>query len=305
MPDNPLGCEEADVRSAYARNVSFVGAGARTARLAGLTGGGDTIAITGANGQVGTLLQEQLAGRVRILPLTRADDWEAAIAEADAVAHLAGTLQPKGANSYRAANVETTERVAAAAGASPVRRIVFLSYVGADPSSDNEYLAAKGAAERILGGTAATTILRCVHIFGPPQRPGPFARAFIEPGRGPVRVPGSGKQRIAPLYVGDVVEAVATALLDPEAPAGVLELAGPRDMTMDELVVALNGPQMRINHLPVPFARLTARLMPSLTPALMDLLVSNNLIGAGRPAARALGLSLHGVEEVWPPGGAR
>jgi uncharacterized protein YbjT (DUF2867 family) len=196
--------------------------------------------------------------------------------------------------------------VAAAVADSRVRRILFLSYVGADPSSANEYLATKGEAERILERAGvATTILRCVHIYGPPQRPGPFARAFIEPGRGPARVPGSGKQRIAPLYVGDAVEAVSTALLDAEAPTGVLELAGPREMTMDEFVVALNGPQMRITHLPVPFARLTARLMPSLTQALMDLLVSNNLIGAGRPAARALGLSLHPIEEVWPPGGAR
>jgi uncharacterized protein YbjT (DUF2867 family) len=258
------------------------------------------IAVTGASGQVGTLLAERLGASENLVRLGRDDDWGAAIANAAAVAHLAGTLQPKGRNSYRAANVETTERVAEAAWEADVRRIAFLSYVGADPSSENEYLRSKGEAERILAATGVpTTIFRCVHIFGPPRHPGPTAAALIELGRGPVRVPGSGKQRIAPLYIGDVVEALSRALLDPDAPTGTFELAGPEEMTMDEFVLALNGPQMRIRHSPVPVARLAAKLAPSLTPALMDLMLANNVIGAGRSAAGAFGLSLHSVGEVW------
>lgn len=263
----------------------------------------EPIAITGASGQVGTLLRQRLAGTAgELLSLGRDDEWKAAIGRSRAVAHLAGTLQPKGRNTYESANVDTTRAVAEAVAGSGVERIVFLSYAGADPASPNEYLSAKGRAERILLDTGVpVTIFRCVHIFGPPDRPGPTAAAFIEPGRGPVRMPGSGKQRIAPLYIGDVVEAVSRALTDPDAPTGVFELAGPQEMTMDDFVHALNGPLMRITHLPVPLARLMARLLPSLTPALMDLLLANNVIGAGRSAAGAFDLSLRGVEDVWRP----
>ncbi len=259
------------------------------------------LAITGASGQVGTLLQRRLAEEpVHPVPLGRDDDWTAAIGRARAVAHLAGTLQPRGRDTYRSANVETTERVAEAVARSSVERIAFLSYVGADPASPNDYLAAKGAAEQILGETGIPlTIIRCVHIFGTPDRPGPTARAFIEPGRGPARVPGSGKQRIAPLYVGDVVEAVSRALLDPQAPTGIFELAGPEEMRMDDFVRALNGPQIRISHLPVPIAHLLARILPSLTPALIDLLLASNVVGSGRSAARAFDLSLHTIGDVW------
>lgn len=75
------------------------------------------IAVTGASGQVGTLLAERLSGAagLELVPLGRGEDWSAAIAAADAVVHLAGTLQPQGGDDYRGANVETTATVAAAA----------------------------------------------------------------------------------------------------------------------------------------------------------------------------------------------
>ena len=73
------------------------------------------VAITGASGQVGTMLQERIAGRAnRALPLNRGDDWAPAMRSAEIVLHLAGTLQPKGRNTYEAANVETTRAVARA-----------------------------------------------------------------------------------------------------------------------------------------------------------------------------------------------
>jgi uncharacterized protein YbjT (DUF2867 family) len=261
------------------------------------------VAVTGASGQVGTLLRERLTERRNeIRPLNRDDDWTAGIRSAEIVVHLAGTLQPKGASTYESANVETTRTVASAAAAAEVSRIVFLSYVGADTSSSNAYLRAKAQAEEILraSGTPAT-ILRCLHIYGPPDRPGPTAEAFIAKGGGRVTVPGNGRQRIAPLYIGDVVEAVLHAALDPGAPANTFELGGPDVMSMDELIRGLNGGEARIVHLPTPLARAAAHLVPSLTPALVDLLVRDNVTSEdpGRIAGE-LGLALHRFGDVWP-----
>src|SRR5215207_2578130 len=92
------------------------------------TGG---VAITGASGQVGTLLRRRLVDDAnRIVALNRGDDWGASVRSAEVVVHLAGTLQPKGSNTYEAANVETTEAVARAVSGGDVKRIAFLSYVG-------------------------------------------------------------------------------------------------------------------------------------------------------------------------------
>jgi nucleoside-diphosphate-sugar epimerase len=260
------------------------------------------VAITGASGQVGTLLRERLEGEAQVVPLGRGDDWASAIAACDTVVHLAGTLQPRRGESYEEANVETARVVADAAAAGGCSRIVFLSYVGASASSPNAYLRAKATAEQLLDASGTpTTIFRCLHIYGPSAHPGPTAGAFLAGKGGAVTVPGSGRQRIQPLYVGDVVAAVAFAATQAEAPTGIFDLGGPEEMSTDEFVRGLNDPKVKIRHLPPPVARLAARLAPSLTPALMDLLLADNVTAtpAGEIGER-FGFTPHRLAEIWP-----
>jgi NADH dehydrogenase len=261
------------------------------------------VAITGASGQVGTLLAARLeAAGVETTSLGRGDDWAAGIAGADAVAALAGTLKPEAGDDFRSANVETAARTAAAARAGEVERIAFLSYVGAAADSANAYLRSKYEAEELLGASGVPlTILRCVHIFGLPERPGPTAGAFIATGRRAVIVPGSGRQRIAPLYIDDVAAALTTVLIDPDAPTGVFELGGPDEMAMDDFVRAVNGSAARIRHLPAPLARVSGRLSPALTPALMDLLLRDNVAGEDPATVGArFGFTPTRLDEIWP-----
>ena len=264
---------------------------------------GAVIAVTGASGQVGGRLRQLLEkAPARVAPLNRGDDWRTGIAAADVVVHLAGTLQPKGGDTYESANVETARTVAEAAAAGGLSRIVFLSYVGADRRSDNAYLRAKAEAEELLVGSGVpTTIFRCLHIYGPPDHPGPTADAFLARRGRAVTVPGSGRQRIQPLYVGDVVSAVEHAAADPDAPAGTFDLGGPEEMAMDDFVRALNGGEAKIRHLPAGVARLGARLAPSLTPALMDLLLADNLTATpATEVGERFGFAPHRLGEVWP-----
>jgi nucleoside-diphosphate-sugar epimerase len=115
-----------------------------------------------------------------------------------------------------------------------------------------------------------------------------------------VTVPGSGRQLIEPLYIGDVVDAVLAAIGRDDAPTGIFDLGGPDRMTMDDFVRGLNSPDVRIRHIPPRLARVVARLSPSLTPALMDLLLRDNVIG--KPPAetgRLFGLTPHHLADVW------
>jgi nucleoside-diphosphate-sugar epimerase len=261
------------------------------------------IAITGASGQVGTQLRERLGGAagVELVSLGRDEDWGAAIAAADAVVHLAGTLQPRRGESYEQANVEPTRTVAAAALQGGLGRIVFLSYVGAATDSSNAYLRSKAEAEALLLASGVpTTIFRCLHVFGPPEHPGPTAGAFLAKGGRALIVPGSGRQRIAPLYLGDVVSAVANAATDPAAPTGVFDLGGPEEMSMDEFVQALNGGAAKLRHLPAPLARIAARLSPALTPALIDLLLRDNVTADPAGVAARFGFEPTPLRAVWP-----
>ena len=111
------------------------------------------VVITGASGHVGSVLSSRLTEMPNAVRLVgRQDDLVEAMREADAVVHLAGTLQPLKGNTYEQANVETARKTMEAVAGSSVKRIGFLSYVGADPTSPNDYLRTKSEAESLVAG---------------------------------------------------------------------------------------------------------------------------------------------------------
>ena len=257
--------------------------------------------MTGASGQVGTALRwrlDQLPNEVR--PVERDDDLAAASGDADAVVHLAGTLQPRKPNTYRLANLDTALATAAALAHSAAQRVVFLSFLTARLDASNTYLRYKAEAEEALrsSGTPAV-IFRCDHIYGPPSQPGPTASAFIAKS-GRVTLLGNGTQQLAPLYRDDVVEAILHAALDPETPTGTFELAGPDVVTAEEFARLVNSKPIRIRRTPVILARLLGRVVPTLTPELVDVLLADAIPTEDVAAsARLFGVELHRVADVW------
>jgi NADH dehydrogenase len=259
------------------------------------------VAVTGASGQVGAQLRRrlgQLPNQVR--PLGREDDLAAAFGEADAVVHLAGTLQPRKPNTYRAANLDTALATAAALARSRAQRVVFLSFLTARLDAANAYLRYKAEAEEALRSSGVPAVIfRCDHIYGPPSEPGPTASAFLAK-RGTVMLLGSGTQLLAPLYRDDVVEAILHAALDPETPTGTFEFAGPDALTADEFARLLNSKPIRMLRIPVMLARLLGHVVPSLTPELVDVMTSDAVPTEDIAAtARLFGIELHQLRDVW------
>lgn len=257
------------------------------------------VVVVGRTSHVGRALEEELTRRGAVVRMVgRRDDLAAAARDAGTVVHLAGTLRPGRGTSYAEANVETVRRTLGAL-TGDVRRVILLSYVGADPAASNPYLRSKGAAERLVrAAPCETVVLRATLIHGPPADPGPSTEPFIARGSRPVVVLGDGSQRYAPVFVGDVAQALARAALDRAAAPGTLALAGPEVLTADEFVAALNPPGTAVRHVPPRLARALGRVAPSLTPALVDVLLGDSMADGSPLAADALGLRLRGVAEV-------
>lgn len=263
------------------------------------------VAITGANGHVGAALRRRLAAFPNeVRALGREDDLAGAFRDALAVVHLAGALRPGPADGYEDANLGTVERTLAALDGSAVERIVFLSYVGAHRNAANAYLRAKAEAESVLHRAGHDLVVfRCTHIFGPPGDPGPLVTSLLaEKGR-PVWVLGPGTQRIAPVYVEDVADAIVAALA-PDAYHGRFDLPGPEVLTMNELAQVVNGGDCAIHHVPPLAARALGHVLPELTPELVDILLADSL-GDQTRADRTFGLARHGVSAVYPAAPAR
>src|SRR5688572_17814954 len=106
------------------------------------------VVVTGANGQVGRELLGRLAGTpLQTVALVQGGQYvrahrllsgslhappsAQALHEADVIVHLAGALRPEHPNTFRAANVFTTQAVAQALRHGRARRVLFLSFVGA------------------------------------------------------------------------------------------------------------------------------------------------------------------------------
>src|SRR5262245_50122960 len=258
------------------------------------------VAVTGASGHVGGVFSRRLGELPNeVRALGRRGNLVEAVRDADAVVHLAGTLQPLKGNTYEQANVETVRETVEALAGSSVKRVVFLSYVGADQFSPNDYLRTKGEAESLV--TAAgrdAVIIRSTFIYGPPDDPGPSTAPFIAHDGKAVSVLGSGAQRYAPVFVGDVAEVLTRAALDRSAPTGTFALAGPDVLTVDEFVQVLNRSGAKERHLQGRFARLLAHLLPTLTPALVEVMTADSLPDTSL-AADAFGVDLHQIRDVY------
>jgi NADH dehydrogenase len=272
-----------------------------------------TVVITGASGQVGQALLSTLQGKCRssialvrkpahLLANEMIVDWlnspkaQDAIAQADAVVHLAGNLRPDRGD-YTSANIKPTEVIVSALNQSQVKRVVFLSYVGASKNSPNAYLSTKAQAESILQASGVPlTIFRCTHIIGSPAKPGPTAENLLSKNGKAVTVLGSGRQKVAPVYIEDVVSAIIAALCQKQD--GVFDLAGTECLSMDDLVNLLNKKTVKVNHLPPPIAKLLPWVVQDLPAALIDIMLADSLADS-KSVVEAFDLKLTPLREVW------
>src|SRR5262249_39663367 len=96
------------------------------------------------------------------------------------------------------------------------------------------------------------------------------------------------------------VDAVLHAALDPETPTGTFELAGHDTMTAEQFARRVNSEPIRIRRKPVALARLLGRVVPTLTPELVDVMVADAVPTAAVVATAGLfGVELHRVADVW------
>ena len=166
---------------------------------------------------------------------------------------------PARGHTFREVDARGTANVAAAAADAGVEHVVYLSGVGADPESDRPWYRAKAMAERsVREGSFRHTVVRPSWVYGPEDRSlNLFARLVRwVPGAFPQL--GDGSQRLNPVFVEDVAEAVARRVDRPEPEGVTFEIGGPVTYTMDGVVRVLMdvlGRRKPIVHLPFFLAR--------------------------------------------------
>lgn len=247
--------------------------------------------VTGGTGFVGRHLCARLSARrpdaiVRVptrrlvtvpalapLPsvqLVRADvhdigRMQAVLQGAQALVHLVAVLHGDAAR-FERMHVALPRALVQACRAAGVRRVVHVSALGVSASAPSHYLRSKAAGEAVWRDSGLdVTILRPSVIFGEDDR---FTRLFARLlALAPVLPLAGADARFQPVWVGDVAEAIVRCLDRPQTIGQVIECAGPREMTLREVVQAvgrMSGHTRPVLGLPDALARLQAAVLQCL-----------------------------------------
>jgi NADH dehydrogenase len=271
--------------------------------------------VTGGTGFVGSAVLAALADR-QVRMLTRssagagpADDLveqvsgdvtdpnslHGAMNSCDALVHLVAIIKETGKATFDRVIRQGTENVLAEAERAGVRRVIYVSALGARNDPHFTYLHAKYQAETaVIGAGIPWTIFRPSVIFGPEDE---FINTLANLVRRAPVIPvvGDGKAKFQPVAVNQVATAIAKALDDPATIEQRYDLGGGTTYTYEQMIdllaTKLDTRKPKV-HVPVGLMRpvvalskfLPERLRPPVTEEQLKMLAIDNTTEASATA---------------------
>jgi NADH dehydrogenase len=211
-----------------------------------------------------------------------------------------------GQETFHSVHVESAQRVAAQARRVGVERLIHVSGIGANPTSQSHYIRKRGEGEMAIQAAFADALfIRPAVMFGPDDA---FLTTILKLLRQLPIYPmfGHGLTRLQPAYVEDVAEAIGRAMQHAETPSMIFELGGPRVYSYKELLGAI-ARQAGLAPLliPIPFAVWHALAWasemfpgPLLTRNQVELMQIDTVSSPEMPGFIELGISPHSVDAI-------
>jgi len=231
-----------------------------------------------------------------------------AITPADYVINLVGILAPSGKQTFEAVQSKLPEMIAKIASETGVEQLVHISAIGANAKSPSKYARTKAEGERaLLRQFKGAVILRPSIIFGAGD--GFFTRfgqmAMVAPA---LPLIGGGKNKMQPVYVGDVADAVIAVLGNAGIKGDIFELGGPASYSFAELMrFTLKAVGRKRALISIPFAMMAlpaafASLLPNppLTSDQLKLLKIDNIVSAKAKGLQQLGITPKSIDVIVP-----
>lgn len=188
-------------------------------------------------------------------------------------------------------DIQGTRQIIAAARSARIGRIIYLSQLGAEPSSAYLLMRTKGQVESLIRNSGiAYTIMRCGVIFGPEDRFVNGIAMLLRTNPFVFFQPGKGDGLLHPLYVHDLVQALANSLEAIDLVDATIEIGGAEYVTFNELlrtVMRVTGAKRAVIGIPPHTLRGMTGLMSRIVPRWpatvqwFDILASNRTAQLG------------------------
>ena len=247
----------------------------------------NTLLVTGASSEMGSALIRQLLNNsdlkiramvhrslvnvpgceIRPGDLKNSGLLTRALSGVDTVVHMAALTKSTSELDYFETNVNGTENLIDACLKNGVKKIIYISSSAASLNGGG-YSRSKLEAEQCIKRSGMKwVIIRPSEVYG--QRVGDSINRLIHWIQNYTFVPviGAGKCKLSPVFIDDVVSAIALSIFNQELENQTIVLAGPEELTYDELVdrVALYFGVKRFKlHLPAGLIKFGATVMSGL-----------------------------------------
>lgn len=196
----------------------------------------------------------------------------AAMVGIDTIYHLAGVERRGAYGSLMNVDIQGTQTIIQTAQEAGVKRIVYLSHLGADRASAYAVFKAKAIAEEIIRRSGIEyTILRSAIVYGPNDGFTTGLALLLASVPFIFLVPGEGSSLLQPIWVEDLVTCMIWAMEEKTAIEETIEIGGPEYLTFNqvlELVMQATGIHRRKVHIRPPYLRSLTVLLETIFPGL-------------------------------------
>jgi nucleoside-diphosphate-sugar epimerase len=286
-----------------------------------------TILVTGASGFIGRRLREALLARGhRVIGISRhpqrddigvdltkeviIDSWIPRLRGVDAVVNAVGIIREQGSQRFQELHTLMPTALFHACVAAGVSRVVQISALGAD-SGTTEYFCSKARADDALMALPLDwCIVRPSLVYGPG---GGSAQLFDMLASLPlVPLPGDGSERIQPIYVDDMIDAVAELTVSTGTVRSIVPIVGPRELSLHDFLDCLRTgmrlPPARFIVIPKPLMRVAAAASDALRIGILGsdtlTMLAAGSVGDPKPVTQRLGRQLRDPLRFIDPGTA-
>lgn len=182
-------------------------------------------------------LPKGIAVEATVCSLNDERGLSAALKGVDYVFHLAGTERKATRSDLSGVDVSGTRNLAKVVQSSNIRRIFYLSHLGADKNSAFPVLKAKALAEKaIISSNIPHTIFRTSNVFGPGDQFVTSLARLLKMSPGFFLMPGDGSAALQPIWIEDLIACMILAIDDVETIDQLLELGGGEILSFREIV---------------------------------------------------------------------